>query len=411
LKFSNRAGSGILVIDMGAFKTKATMVGPDWIQNVAEVPTEGFRGYISDLDAAVGTLRKVVSEVFKTVPLENVEEIGTILTIHISGEATFRTATHEISIPPASDEGKVNEEQIRKLHDELRDKLTAGKRVPLFFSISRYSVIQGGSERDVENPRGLRVERLKGMAVAITVPSDMYDNLYDMFHEYNATADVPLLPLGIYSSPIYAALGVEGVDVDTHIHLDLGYTSFRIIRLENGRVHDFYEFPEGGKSLIQKISSTLSITFKEGRRVLETYLETGDRTVQASGKLIETAIIEEIMRASFRKFLNHTQVKRVVNGGSDRPFTLSVSGGFALFKRIHNYISDAGFPEPLDIEGTAPNFLVFNGIRREVAKLLRKGTPSRRRNGWAKGGILSKLKDKVVSFVKKEIAGLEEKEE
>jgi len=404
LRFSDREVGGILVIDLGAFTTKATYVSSEKPSKIVEVPTRGFMGYISDLDAIVDTVRDAVREVFKTVPVDGLRSVPAIITVHMNEAAVFKVANHEISITPSSGDGKITEEQIEKLRNELYDKITGNSGKPLFFSVSRYRVIQGGQERDVENPRGLRVEILKGMGVAVILSQELYDNLMDIFHEYNARySDIGLEPVGIYSSPIYAALGVRNRGIDTHIHLDLGHTSFRVIKLIRGNVYDFYEFPEGGKSLIQRISSTLSITSKDGRKVLEDYLKTGSRNVQVSGKNIDTTIVENILRNAFIKFLQHQDVRRILSGSMERTFTLSASGGLAQYKKIHDYIVDAGFPEPLDIKDIPPNAFVFYGIGEALQT--REGRRRARRNGLMRGGLF----DSVLAFFKREILGLEEK--
>ena len=391
------------MIDLGAFRTRAAVVGPSWVPKVAEVPTKGYSGYISNLDTLVATIRKAVEELARTVPIPEREPIPTIITVHLSESTQFKVANHEVSVSP---EGKVTEEQIEKLHGELRDKITGNDGRPLFFSVSRYMVVQRGIERDVENPRGLRVEILKGMAVAMVVSSDIYENLMDIFREYNDRYETyELEPLGVYSSPMYAALGAADSGVDTHIHLDLGHTSFRVVKLLNGKVFSYAEYPRGGKHIIKDISSTLSIPPRESFRVLREYLEEGKRTVRVTGKNIDTTIVEEILRRSFTEFLTSAKVRALATGNGDRAFTLSVSGGLSVYRRVGEYISDSGFPEPLAYTDILPENFVFHGIWKVVEE--RGAFESRvKRNGWLKErGVLKRLAE----FFKREVLGLEEK--
>ncbi len=403
MKSSDRESTGVLVIDLGAFRTRAAVVGPSWVPKVAEVPTRGYSGYISNLDTLVSTVRQAVEELARTVPMPQDEPIPTIITVHLSESTQFKVANHEVSVSP---EGKVTEEQIEKLHGELRDKITGNDGKPLFFSVSRYMVVQRGIERDVENPRGLRVEILKGTAVAMVVTSDIYENLMDIFREYNERYDTyELDPLGVYSSPMYAALGAADSGVDTHLHLDLGHTSFRVVKLLNGKVFSYAEYPRGGKHIIKDISSTLSIPPKQSFRVLKEYLENGKRIVRVTGKEIDTTIVEEILRRSFTEFLTNAKVRALTTGGGDRSFTLSVSGGLSVYRKIGEYISDSGFPEPLTYTDVLPENFVFHGIWKVVEE---KGLSENRvrRNGWMKNkGVIKRFAE----FFKREVLGLEEK--
>ncbi len=403
MKSSDKENIGVLVIDLGAFRTRAAMVGPSWVPKVVEVPTKGYSGYISNLDTLVLTVRRVVEELAKTVPIPPDDPIPTIITVHLSESTQFKVANHEVSV---SQDGKVTEEQVEKLHRELRDKVTGNDGNLLFLSVSRYMVVQRGKERDVENPRGLRVEILKGMAVAMVVTSDIYENLMDIFREYNDRYDTyELEPLGVYSSPMYAALGAADSGVDTHLHLDLGHTSFRVVKLINGKVFSYAEYPRGGKHIIKDISSTLSIPPKASFHVLKEYLGNGKRIVRVTGKDIDTTIVEEILRRSFSEFLTNAKVRSLVTGSGDRSFTLSVSGGLSVYRKIGEYISDAGFPEPLTYTDVLPENFVFHGIWKVIEE--RGLSVSRvRRNGRIKGrGFIKRFTE----FFKKEVLGLEEK--
>ena len=405
MRSSDREISGVLVIDLGAFRTRAAMVGTAGVSKVEEVRTRGFTGYISNLDALIETVREIVSRLASSVQLPQDGVVPTVLAVHLKDSTLFKVSDHEISVSHSSEDGRVTNEQVEKLHTELKEKITGTDGHALFFAVSRYRVVQKGKERDVENPRGLRVDILKGRAVGVVVTRDIYENLMDVFREYNHLYGEPELePLGAYSSPICAALGAVDLGVDLHVHLDLGHTSFRVIKLINGRVFSYGEYGKGGHSIIKAISSTLSIPPRYSFEVLERYLKEGSRIVQVQGKSIDTTIVEGILRRTFSEFLGSDTVREVVGNG-DRAFTLSVSGGLANYRRINEYISDAGFPEPLAFTDVPPEQLVFHG----ASKLMRsafplEGKPNRngsfRGRGWGK---------KFLDFLKREVFGLEEK--
>lgn len=407
MKSSDREISGALVIDLGAFSTRAAIVGPSGVSKIESIRTRGFNGYISNLDTLVKTVHSVVRSLSSTVQLPQGGSVPTILLVHLRDSMQFKVAHHEISVSHSSDDGKVTSEQVEKLHSELRDKITGTDGHALFFSVSRYRVVQRGIERDVENPRGLRVDILKGTAVGIVVTRDIYENFLDVFREYNDKYgdSIELDPIGVYSSTVSSALGAVDQGVDVHLHIDLGHTSFRVIKLINGRVFAYEEYNRGGDSIVKNVSSTLSIPPKYGFQILQQYLKEGRKTVQVHGKTIDTAIVEEILRKTFLEFLTTRKIRALVDSNGDRAFTLSVSGGLASYRRINEYISDAGFPEPLIFSDISPDTLVFHGTRKLIEEELLPDEPIYRNGHTREWGWMRR----VAEFFKREVLGIEEK--
>ncbi len=397
------SGKGIIAIDLGAFTTKATVLGEDWVGNVLEVPTEGFEGYVTNMRKLMQTLHTTLENIFKAFSLDTSGEVPVVVAVHL--KSYFKTTMHEISIPP--DNGKrVQQDHIEKLHRELQDKIIGGERSGiLYFGISRYSIMQDGQALETEDPWGIRGDILRGEAAAVLAKPKLYQNLIDVFGDYNESPEgYNIELLGIYSSPVYSALGIRSFNIgDIHFHIDFGHTSFRIMKLNKSRLESYYEHPFGGYHIVQKMISMLSLPSKDAFFVLREYLKTGKQEIPVSGRKIDTTIVENILKNAIISFLKRPEVLKMTAGDGYQPYTLSISGGLSYYRRIVGYLNDANFPAPIMPKDLNPQRLVFYGlqdvIRERVVGMKEKRNGSKRLGGG--------LKEKVVKFIKKELLGME----